>query len=580
MKASSLTLVTTLTMPCVSFWVEALTLHENKIVVDFNQTFSSSHFYISEGASKPEAHGPSHNASLGSKHSKGGDEPLIKSENCDGGHAVATGLIAGIVIIPLVLFMALHNSPVADLVIRMIDTFISIFLALLWFNAFSCFLKLSFLQDSIPYHEEILSLLQAFVLYAIVIIFAYYWREKENRLLIFCGCGAHYIAFAGISVTGEAQYEASKVHPPDHGPWVSLLIVIISFVFLALFSCSMHYLWRDHLANSKFAEAVEDMELDIVGLVISFAITQTLQQAILGHYPANIHFLQLDSASVAFLAGGPSHGHHPPPTETQCHFVLAWSVGVTVLASLLLAKLDNMSVSEQSWICRTARIIKVILVMCIAWGYLLWGKWMFYDRVFRGHQIFGAMVFAILVTLVSLALLACLSSLQLEDVNVMESVSITIMGISLVVAFSWEQAFNQSMNLLAEQYQVGYGGLVPKLVMAMIIPAFLLPFYVAHLKPRAIRIQENERENRRLSFMSRQSEGTTVSSKQEEEDVDYGKHLSATLPDHRDQPGTVRRVLRSVQSRLRRSISVPPRVPSVEEGTVKHENGGRPATVR
>jgi len=253
------------------------------------------------------------------------------------------------------------------------------------------------------------------------------------------------------------------------------------------------------------------MELDIIGLVISFAITQTLQQAVLGFYPAHFHFLQMDAGiHHSFIQGSDTH-----PTELQCFFVLAWSVILTIVAAFLITKLDDMADSEMSCISRTARIVKVILVMCIAWGYLLWGKWQFYDGFFRGHPMFGSMFFAVIATLASLFLILVLSTLHLEDHKVMESVGITLMGASLVVAWSWEHAFSQAINVVAARYDVGYGGMVPRFIMATVIPLFLMPFYVKHLKPKVIKIQEEEREARRATFEERRR-----------------RHSEAVLPTH------------------------------------------------
>lgn len=64
------------------------------------------------------------------------------------------------------------------------------------------------------------------------------------------------------------------------------------------------------------------------------------------------------------------------------------------------------------------------------------------------------------------------------------------MAISLVVAWSWEHCFHTAIDVVSKQYQVGYGGLVPKLIIAISIPLIILPGYIVFLKPIAVEADE------------------------------------------------------------------------------------------
>jgi len=408
----------------------------------------------------------------------------------DGGHAVAIGLLAATIIIPITVYMALSKGHLGDLVIRLIDTFISLFLAMLWFTAFSCLLKVPGLQGLFPHQDIIFAFLQAIALYVVVVYFAYQWRDKHIRVLTFCGCGAHYIAFAGIRVTGETQYAVSEESPDFLGPWMSFAVVAAVFVFLMLLAKGVHAAYAHKLESPKLQEAIEELELDVVGLIISFGVTQTLQHCLMGHYPKNLHF---------FMQGGPHPVHATP---FQCWVMLGWSCFLTITAGLVIPELDYFEESEESWVVKFARVLKVVFVMCIAWGYLLWGKWQFDLGPFRGHPMFGMMVFSVIVTMASLALLFVLSRLNFSNLRVRESVDICIMGASLVAAWSWEHCFVAAIDIVSKRYQVGYKGMVPKLLLATLIPAMILPVYVEHIKPKMIEIENRHREHRRQSRMS------------------------------------------------------------------------------
>merc|ERR1719436_1997979 len=74
--------------------------------------------------------------------------------------------------------------------------------------------------------------------------------------------------------------------------------------------------------------------------------------------------------------------------------------------------------------------------------------------------------------------------------EVRETNNISITGVSLVAAWSWEHCFNIAFDVIGQEYQVGYGGLIPKLVLATVIPAVLLPTYVVHVRGRVIALEE------------------------------------------------------------------------------------------
>jgi len=63
------------------------------------------------------------------------DEHLQEDAGC--AHPVAVGLVAAVIMIPLMISMAMDPGVIGTLTYMLLDTFVSIFLAVLWFNAFS-----------------------------------------------------------------------------------------------------------------------------------------------------------------------------------------------------------------------------------------------------------------------------------------------------------------------------------------------------------------------------------------------------------------------------------------------------------
>jgi len=401
-----------------------------------------------------------------------------------GAHSVAVGLIATVVIIPIVMYMAMSDWLIATLTFKMLDTFTAIFLAVLWFNTFSQFLDTFDIKEAFPLAREFFSTLQCLVLYGIALSIAYFWRNETLAMTTFCSVGAHFIAFSGILASTQTQRSVSKVPPHEWEPLASFAFCLFVMAFIAGISAVTWFTWRRDVKHDKLNHGIEHLELDIAGLVVSFAITQAVRHAIMGKYPPPSHLLLQEAASE-------DHGH--VHKEWQVWFMFLWAAALTVVAGLSLPKLEKLAV-HGPWAARGVHVLKVVLIMLVAWGYLLWGEWAFYERMFRGDMMFGHMVFSVIATLVCLAVLYIMAvvSGRWTSPQAMETQDITITGISLVAAWSWEHCFNVALDVIGEEYQVGYKGLVPKLVLAILIPAVLLPTYVRHIRTRVIDIEQHE----------------------------------------------------------------------------------------
>eukprot|EP00933_Yihiella_yeosuensis_P064265 TRINITY_DN6762_c0_g1_i1.p1 TRINITY_DN6762_c0_g1~~TRINITY_DN6762_c0_g1_i1.p1 ORF type:complete len:1002 (-),score=247.76 TRINITY_DN6762_c0_g1_i1:353-3358(-) len=405
-----------------------------------------------------------------------------------GAHSVAVGLVASVVLIPIVVFMALSDSIVAELTLKMLDTFISIFLAVLWFNCFTQALVTFEVAQMFPYAEEVFGLVQILALYAIAMVIAYLWRDEKKTLITFCSCGAHYIAFASISTAGMTQQDFSE-DAADGAiePVMSFTFCAVIIGFLLGLSFINHKLWRRDVEHEKLHECIDELELDIMGLTASFGITQAVRHAITGRYPPLGHFFLFLQKYSGDATG---HGHHYHHAAWQRWFMFFWAVGIAVFASFLLPALNKVQGGKMAH--QFVHILKVILIMLVAWGFLLWGQWEFYENLFTGDPMFGHMLFAVIATLCCLAFL-CIMAKHLGDnptVEQRETSSITITGVSLVAAWSWEHCFNLAFDIIGDEYQVGYKGLVPKLVLATLIPLALIPTYVMHIKTRVIEDEE------------------------------------------------------------------------------------------
>lgn len=404
---------------------------------------------------------------------------------CGAGNSIAVGLIAGAVLIPLVTYMGMEDGTIQYLTLKMLDTFTSIFLAVLWFNAFRQLVHYFELRRST---ELVAGLLQFVALYIIALVIANITRDKKMALVTFCSCAAHYVAFSGVFFGKLGQEDMSGMVGEENAPYFSVAFVFVVMAFFAaLFAISFHG-WRKKVGHDEFQEEMDDVEADIGAIVISFLVTQAVRHMITGQYPATSH-LQIQSGHE--LVHDPRHVVHTP---FQRWFMLGWAIVLTVFTALAVPALDSLA-SDNYFKQRVIRAMKVTCVMMVAWGYLLWGQWQFHEVLFHGDRMYGQMVFALVASFVCLGVLILLGKwMEWKHRSVQETntMTITVTGVSLVAAWSWEFCFNTAFDIIGERYQVGYGGLVPKLCLAVFVPLVVLPVYVKHIKRRVVELSEAE----------------------------------------------------------------------------------------
>ncbi|CAK0839993.1 unnamed protein product [Prorocentrum cordatum] len=311
-----------------------------------------------------------------------------------GASSVAIGLVTTTIMIPVVLSMALSEGLLGILTMKLLDTFVSIFLAVLWFSAFNQTLITFGVASWFPFAKQVACLLQVMMLYIVAITVAWLWRDKHMQLTTFTVCGAHYIAFAGIGATNHVQESAVGDEWSVWSSLASLGFVIMTVGFLsAMYVLNWVFFRWKRVGDCAFQRSVDEMEVDIAGLVSSFLVTQAVQHAITGEYPHAHLFLQLIARQGI------------ETTHLQRTAMLVWSTVLTFVAGLCLPMLEEYTIKKDDhWARRSHRFLKVFMVMMVAWGYLIWGTWQF-QMYYSGDQMYGHMLFASLCTFVVLGLL-------------------------------------------------------------------------------------------------------------------------------------------------------------------------------
>merc|ERR1719162_2178716 len=94
----------------------------------------------------------------------------------------------------------------------------------------------------------------------------------------------------------------------------------------------------------------------------------------------------------------------------------------------------------------------------------------------------------------NIAVIAGLGMLDPQCGPARHAAHVSITAFALMAAWSWEHCFDMAMDVIGDVYDMGYGGLIPKTTLAILLPVCILPVYVLHVKPWVIAIDERQEE--------------------------------------------------------------------------------------
>ncbi|CAJ1351652.1 unnamed protein product [Effrenium voratum] len=379
--------------------------------------------------------------------------------------------------VPSVVYMALTEGAVAVMTLKMIDVFVSIFLAVLWYSVWAQALDtFGVLDNGCAIVNTIMSVIAVVFLYAVANRIAFYLRGTKTPLITFGSCAGHFIAFAGIGMCNMAQFQLSK-YPgnsiPITGSFLFCVGIVVVFVCVSLVN---NKVWLGAVEHHLLREVLQEMELDIIGLVLTYCVTQAFRHLVAGVFPpleehqAKEHLAEVPHVGVELAA---------------------WLVSWVVIGCVLLPRVHTFCHNHS-----IIHLVKVSVIMLVAWSYLEYFDW-FFETYGHTEGSFGHTIFATLTTFAALTLLQLTAFVDSRgwSKDFRETRNIGITGVALTAAWSWEHCYKEAFDVVGERYQVGYKGLVPKLFLALVLPCFMLPPYVMHIKTRVIRNEEAEAED-------------------------------------------------------------------------------------
>lgn len=380
------------------------------------------------------------------------------------GETWAISFFANVAMLTVIFAMAAAtNDLVRNYTWFLIDQVVAIFLAVMYFQAFDSFLDYAF---SGVHNAVMVSILHAVLLLAMVLVLAYSLRRNSVGLAILCGAGAHIVSFSSIHAAASMQ-----------NMWVGLsyswVMCIFGLLVLGMGLGIVGYLVYTAKKragmlenNDEFMDKTDDLENDFGAMAFSVCFTMFVRFLLTGHHPADdeTEFDHTASQRTRMLL-------------YACVCFLIAGVSVKFCAQTAAAT-KNYAVK------RVMAFLTTVATMNVAWAFLYWGEWQFFEYLFPGEAIKGRVMFSILTTFCGglglLALTKVPSPEGKAGVAAKSEKMVALTALSLVVAWSWELCFDAAVEDMTEGVSHPAGW---KIATTLSLFAIILPVYALYMKP-------------------------------------------------------------------------------------------------
>lgn len=343
-----------------------------------------------------------------------------------------------------------------------IDQVVAIFLAVMYFQAFGSIL--SYVDASFT-SVVVSSIVHALVLLALTLGLAYILRSHDLGLAVLCGAGAHVVSFCSMHAAANLQ---------NH--WVGLSyswgMCIFGLVVLGIGLASVGYLTytakrkAQSVDNNSFMDKTDDLENDVAALSFSVAFTMFVRFVLTGHHPKG------SDAEFNHTAG-----------QRLSLFVYACVCLIVAFYSVKYCS-KKAAESESYGVKRLMTFLNTVATMNVAWAFLYWGEWEFFENLYEDEEIKGRVMFAIISTIACGLLLVGLSKIPSTEgrVNITgkNDKMVALTALALVCAWSWELCFDAALEDMTEGvgHPVGW-----KVVTTLIMCGVIVPVYVMYMRP-------------------------------------------------------------------------------------------------
>jgi len=389
-----------------------------------------------------------------------GDDEAEAREPSNSGQIFAASMMGTMMLFSVAFAMANSPNPsIKDNTLFLVDQVVAIFIAVVWYQAIDSCLDASGIAGQ---HKFIFSIIFSVVMLLGTILVAFKFKSRPVTLAVLCGCMAHFVSFASMHMAGTAQQHVTL--QIQYSPIMCAIGILCLVGFFALLGGLIWFIKRAMKANSdeEFMDKTDDLENDFFAMATAFCFSMLVRFILTGHHPKGEE-VEYDHTAMERFA------------------MLIYSVISLVVAAAGVILLQKVK-SERYFVKRAVMFLNAFLPMNVAWAWLLWGEWEFFETQYKGDEIFGMLCFALVVTLAVSILTILLAFLPKSQGGGSSKCpeQVCLVALGLLVAWSWESVFDQAI----EEFTEGRSHPAPyRLAAALILSAAIVPVFVIHLKP-------------------------------------------------------------------------------------------------
>jgi hypothetical protein len=308
-------------------------------------------------------------------------------------------------------------------------------------------------------------------------------EERQAKMACWASLLAHITGFAGIQVGGTLQHmDAFRTNTG-----MLLLAAVINQVFvMGLFRLADAIRTKtsamDGVTDSRdqlYHEYVAQAENDAASLSISFLTVQAFRFMLSGVLPRN----------------NGCEEHDTEPMLDYARILGLYALGLGIFLCSVLLYFVARDRAENVHAIRCIDLMKNQGAMVFAWCIIGATAWLFefsgvMDSIGGAHSMTGIMLLALFLSFSALCAIFVLGKVEdrskeepREDYQVGPLVRNVIMGLSILVGFSWEHAFNRSLHAVSDQTSMPH---LCQLCMGLLVALSIIPAWRKYILEKAL----------------------------------------------------------------------------------------------
>jgi len=289
-------------------------------------------------------------------------------------------------------------------------------------------------------------------------------------LAILCGAGAHIVSFSSIHAAAAQQ---NKWLNMSYTYEMCIFGIIVLGLAIGIIGFIV-YRSKQRLnltEDDDFMDKTDDLENDFGAMAFSVVFTMFMRFVLTGHHPVD------DETEF-------DH------TREQRTAMLFYAIACLVVAGFIVTFCSKKAADPNASYAtkRVMNFFTTVATMNVAWAWLYWGEWEFFEALYPGQAIMGRVMFAITMTIVGGIGLMGLSKMKADTkAGVKNEKKVALTALSLVIAWSWELCFDAAMEDMSE------GSAHPvwaKVSATLLLAGVVVPVYATYMKPITLKAIE------------------------------------------------------------------------------------------